>query len=518
MYNVALNKWGYTMYIQYDIVNGHEYARLRHSVRSGESVGHGKSQTLGRVLDKQRLIFKSSIYGVYQYDPKIGERNPPPADFCVKVTRKNAKEKLIVDFGNVNFLEHYIDKCGLRPVLDAIDYGNPNSFYSLLNFYMLESGSNAHAADWFEGSFVRILYPKASLDSPRISYMLGSIGQEAVCRKFFANYIAFLKKTTVEATKGAILIDSTGLPNDIRLPVTAISNHNGEINNEVRLIYVVQRGTGLPIYMRYIPGNVVDVSTLLTAISELKAMKVDTKFAILDAGYLTIEAIETLLEGHVSFLARVKKNWSMYKTVVATHLPTLETKEHMHIYNGRLVYLKRVPFKLESGKTVYYYLGLDDERRSNERRKLAKEAEEEELSTDAIQERLDKMGVFMLASSRRIATKDLLPLYYTRQDIEQVFDITKGYAKALPLNVQTIETFRGHLLMVFISTIILRMLQQDLKGTSYSLDDVIYIMRNQKAKVFDDCVIPSEPTKKQNDLYRLIGVKPEITIRRALAQ
>ena len=55
------------MYIQYDIVNGHEYARLRHSVRSGESVGHGKSQTLGRVLDKQRLIFKSSIVNFQRF-------------------------------------------------------------------------------------------------------------------------------------------------------------------------------------------------------------------------------------------------------------------------------------------------------------------------------------------------------------------------------------------------------------------------------------------------------------------
>ncbi|MGN8893588.1 transposase, partial [Anaerobiospirillum succiniciproducens] len=103
-----------------------------------------------------------------------------------------------------------------------------------------------------------------------------------------------------------MLIDSTGLPNSSRLPVTAISNHNGEINNEVRLIYVVQRGTGLPIYMRYVSGNIVDVSTLLTTIAELKAMKVDTKFAILDAGYLTLDSIDVLLENKISFLSRLK--------------------------------------------------------------------------------------------------------------------------------------------------------------------------------------------------------------------
>lgn len=121
------------------------------------------------------------------------------------------------------------------------------------------------------------------MESPRISDMLKALGDESVQRRFFENYIGYLKTGSKEAGKGYVLIDSTGLPNDMRLPITAISNHNGDINNEARLIYVVQRGTGLPIYMRYIPGNVVDVSTLLKTIAELKAMKVDTKFAIPDA-------------------------------------------------------------------------------------------------------------------------------------------------------------------------------------------------------------------------------------------
>lgn len=68
--------------------------------------------------------------------------------------------------------------------------------------------------------------------------------------------------------------------------------------------------------------------------------------------------------------------------------------------------------------------------------------------------------------------------------------------------------------MVFISTIILRLFQRTLAKTPYSLDDVMSVMRNQKAKVFDEFVIPTEPTKKQNELYKLVGVKPELSITR----
>lgn len=98
-----------------------------------------------------------------------------------------------------------------------------------------------------------------------------------------------------------------------------------------------------------------------------------------------------------------------------------------------------------------------------------------------------------------------------------VYIYIMAYNEALPICVQSIETFRGHLLIVFICTIILRLLQQDLKSTKYSLDDVIMIKRNQKAKVFDDCIIPSEPSKKQNELYKLIGVKHEVSIKRKVA-
>jgi hypothetical protein len=38
-------------------------------------------------------------------------------------------------------------------------------------------------------------------------------------------------------------------------------------------------------------------------------------------------------------------------------------------------------------------------------------------------------------------TSEILPLYYTRQQIEQIFDIGKNYADLLPLRVQSEDTF-----------------------------------------------------------------------------
>lgn len=102
---------------------------------------------------------------------------------------------------------------------------------------------------------------------------------------------------------------------------------------------------------------------------------------------------------------------------------------------------------------------------------------------------MSREGAFVLASSRRIAIERILPTYYTRQQIEQIFDIGKNYADMLPIRVQTEETLRGHLLLTFIASVTVKRIQDKLKITSYNPISMFMNLRNQKCKVYDDQVI-----------------------------
>ena len=113
----------------------------------------------------------------------------------------------------------------------------------------------------------------------------------------------------------------------------------------------------------------------------------------------------------------------------------------------------------------------------------------------------------IIVSSRPIATDRILPTYYTRQQIEQIFDIGKNYADMLPLRVQTEETFRGHLLLTFISCIILKMIQDKLKLTKYNPLSMFMNLRNQKCKVYATEILTTEATKKMNDCYKIFKIK-----------
>ncbi|MDR0372245.1 MAG: transposase [Nitrososphaerota archaeon] len=358
--------------------------------------------------------------------------------------------------------------------------------------------------EWYNGNYARILYPKANLESQRISDLLTAIGTENSYRAFFKEYSNLLihRKEGID-----VLIDSTGLPNSIHFPLTAISNHNGQISNEIRLIYVVQQGTNLPLYFRYVAGNIIDVSTLTKTLLELKALNINTKFAILDAGYLTEENVREMFDSKISFVSRLRPNWILYKEIVARYLSTLRCEENFVCCNTRYAYVKRVDCEIVPGCRGYVYLGLDLTRSSLESARLFECAGRKNLSEVDVYRQMSVQGVFVLVSTRPIAKDKILPLYYMRQQVEQVFDVCKNNINLLPLRVQSEDTLRGHLLLAFVAAVFFRRLQGDLGDSEFTPEGALLALRNQKCKVYDGYVLTMEAAKRANDVYKRFKIK-----------
>jgi hypothetical protein len=496
-------------YISYDIKNGIEYAKLCFSKRNGKNVDK-TYKNLGRVIDKEKHIFRNRELGVYTYDPESGAIGSPDASVVLPSNGRFRQEKLILDFGDSYFLDEFMKQDGLCNAIDAVKYGNRDTLYAMLHYYILCSASNSHAEAWYEGSYARILYPKANPVSQRISEFLSAIGEEHTMRSFFEAYIPYISAWASRFSD--ILIDSTGLPNSVHFPLTAISNHNGDISNEVRLIYVVQQETGLPIYFRYVAGNIVDVSTLIRTIAELKASGVNTKFAIMDAGYYSEDNARELFSNKVSFISRLRENLKIYKNLIGTHLETIQSEKNLVEYNGRYVFVKCVECTLFDSQTGYAYVCLDIERKNSEIQKLFKRAKVQKIGKADVYKSMSAKGAFVLISTRRIASEKILPLYYTRQQIEQIFDIGKNYADMTPIRIQSEDTFRGHLLLTFIASVVVKRIQDRLKNTSYNPISMFINLRNQKCKVYENLVITQEASKKANDCYKVFSLKPPVEL------
>ena len=87
---------------------------------------------LGRVLDKERGIYQSKERGIFTFDLKTNTYGKPPQSYVSNVRRKNARERLIVDYGDVFLFDALLDKYGLRQALQSLGYRNPDSLGALL--------------------------------------------------------------------------------------------------------------------------------------------------------------------------------------------------------------------------------------------------------------------------------------------------------------------------------------------------------------------------------------------------
>ena len=211
------------MYINYNTVNGIEYGTLTSSVRSGHKVGKSDQVYLGRVIDKERGIFKSRERGLFTYDLESNTFGSVPPEYETPSRQRKTKyprrAALVVSFGDIFLLDEYLRKSGLQKAVDAIGYRNPDTLKALLAFYILTSHANCHAEDWWELTYARYLYPKAQMASQRISEALADIGSEEAKRSFFKEYIRFLETLTpgqsCEVIDDGILIDSSGLLNAV---------------------------------------------------------------------------------------------------------------------------------------------------------------------------------------------------------------------------------------------------------------------------------------------------------------
>lgn len=195
-----------------------------------------------------------------------------------------------------------------------------------------------------------MLFPEAKLDGFNVSRLLEEIGEEQFKREFFTQYFSMYPE--LKESLQNILIDSTGLPNAIHFPLTAVSTHNGVTSEEVRLTYVAQIGTSLPVYFQYDPGNVLDKSLLVNVIKNLEALGVNSSEIIFDAGYSSLENLSECLQNDINFITRLAPNFLLYKQALEEVSSNLSSDENAVMYSQRLLYISKVEKEID-GKKVF---------------------------------------------------------------------------------------------------------------------------------------------------------------------
>lgn len=499
------------MQLSYQKKGNYTYAKV-----PGESYrenGHVKKRNaiyLGRVIDMDNNVFYNKERGVFTYDISTGIYGE--ADPSYQGNLKNDHRKTpnhILDFGDSFFVDSLIKTMHYDEVLECIDYKNKDSLWAMVEYYILSSKANMHANTWYEGSFANVLYPQADIHSQRISKLLDTLGTEAVRRSYFKAHIEWLKKHV--CGDPAIIVDSTGLPNAIRMNMTQTSSHNGKISNEARMITAVQRDSGYPIMFRAVPGNIVDVSTLSTTITTLAEYGIKTDLAMLDAGYVSEGNIADLFSAGIEFVARLpEKNQSIYNDVLSKGLKTLKRPENLAEFNGRYVYTKQIECHIGSN-TAYAYLCFDVDASGDENHKAIKRSRKKTTSGSEMHQVFESSGLFVLISSLPYQPDEILTVYYTRQLVEQYFDLSKGLSKLTPLRVHTEQRVLGHILLSQIAATVNLYIQKKMHSAYEDSEEMFMGLRNQKCVIYASRIVTNEGQSGATQYYNKFNIKYPIS-------
>jgi hypothetical protein len=502
------------MYIKYYDSGGHRYAKLleaKRDLKNGQKYNKHLCY-LGRVISEAEGIFKSRERGVFKFTLNRGfsEVEDPTvylkAAFCSSI-------ELILDFGPEYVFIQALKKDGILDVFASLIPKKTDTLMSLILHNMLFSEARRYAEDFWKASYTRIAFPNAKLKSQRISEFLSELGDEQTFRKFFNTYLSYVVNKT-KTSKHSIIVDSTGLQNDSQMYLTATNVHNGVRSSEVRLILALDRKTRYPLYFRYVKGTILDVSSLSTTIADIERYGISVDHCILDAGYYCADNVEDLNFSKIPYLLRLRAGNNIYNGLIAGHIDGLDTFEHRVVYGKRVVFIKCVPIDFH-GSEAFAYVSIDHDAQAGERRRIYMKRLEEFESIEEREGMLRACGVFILISKIQVGVDEILPLYYSRQAVEQVFDFEKNYANLLPLRTHSEGTFRGHLLVSFMATVsimtidkmFLRAHPRAKKKTPLNFIHARSCLRQMKCHVYDGQISVTEPDRQSNDVLKALKIE-----------
>lgn len=121
------------------------------------------------------------------------------------------------------------------------------------------------------------------------------MGSDSIKVSFFRSFVAIMQKKDPSFGKGCY-VDSTPLPNDIDdTPFNALCYHGVSSSEAMtRLILVLDEASGFPVWYDIIPGNVLDINTVMTVVDDVAAtLGIESDSLVLDAGYVSKALIRT---------------------------------------------------------------------------------------------------------------------------------------------------------------------------------------------------------------------------------
>lgn len=492
---------------------------------------HSKQSTrerLGKIIslaeNRKSGVFMSPTRGLVEYNA-VTDTFSPVEKTDVRI--KNRPEvipqtEVHTVFGDSFLLLKFLKKAGLISILRAVFHKDSDYERVLAHIVhgIMRDGSRITCDNFVAKSFASYVLndiPVASLRTDTDFFK--TMGQDTIKMKFFKTFIDTMREGNPSFGTGCY-IDSTPLPNDIEdNPFNALCCHGVSSSMvQMRLVLVLDEETGLPVWYDIIPGNVLDINTVMNVLNDVgDNLDIIINSLVLDAGYTSKELLGAFHIGtDKTIIGRMpNRKGYPYKTLYWQIKAMIGKGKYTFVRNKHTYFGCRKKVTIFN-QPIYAYIYVDQYNALQRFRDylLEHQGEYNELKDKDKDWCTVKYGYFILLSNIDTTPDDLLCQYFCRTEIESVFKTSKEYLDLLPLRKWTDETVRGKILHDIVNTIVLLKLREAFVSNGISINEIAGKTQSLMcSRGKNDLVHVETPNKKTKEYYNILGVEVPSNVR-----
>jgi transposase len=494
--------------------------------------------------------YKNSTYLGRNIDGKPVRMRSAPAEVTAKV-RKEKKTVTIrssYDYGSVLILKHIMQELKLDQYLHGLLNDTEVAMVTALAFNrVLRPLAMQHVDTWYTGTVLPLDDPKISLTGQRISELLERIGTSNIPQQLMG------KLLEENQTKRTLIYDITSISSYSSLMhlLEYGYNRDGLSLPQINLSLIMDKDLGIPVMYDIYPGSISDVTTLTGTLMKLEAYGVEHYFAIMDRGFFSQNNLIEMLDKRISFIIAATFKLKDLKMLLTETQRDIENVDYLQKFKEHTIYVKPVTFPIGS-HVLQGYLYYDPKRERDEKEALTsrlfdireeladirlkkgqlahirffekagklkrffdwKQVDnriEATIKQNAVAQRTNLMGKFILFHSGDVDWMTCLSLYRERDEIEKEIEMMKSDLDALPLNTHSDSTMSGFLFIVFLGLIIrsrlLRMMTDAGLLKRYAIKGMLLELEKfRKISLADGRIMNTEMTKKQRLILEALNL------------
>ena len=479
-------------------------------------------ESLGTIIfmgDRRSGVFMSKTRGLIGYDSETDEFSVVDAD-DPRIVGRDAlyTPSARTFFGDTYLVLGFLYQKGVLRIIRNLATKNDALFEKIICHTLhgvLRDGSRIQCDRFIERSFISNGLGIKPLSLRTDTSYFETIGSFEFRTEFFGRFVKHMRQTVTGFGKGCY-VDSTPLPNSITdLPTNALCSHGiASVGIQTRLILVLDIITGLPVWFDIIPGNVLDLKTVMNQTEKVsKLIDVKVEDMVLDAGYVCKEVIMAYnldVNPDKTLIARLpgKKGFGRDDLFEKTH-NLFSNAKYAFVRQGHSYFGIRKDFTL-FGCREYAYVYLDTENASTTFKEYLMHHNEQYEKMTMKQKNWVryKGGFFVIVSNIETTPDRMLDRYYGRTEIESAINCGKEYLDMLPLNKQKAETVNGKLMQDMMNIIAYMMIRKVTVPTGRSVSDYIYDLQSLCCcRVEKGELLIDPPNKQAKAVYELFGMK-----------